>query len=159
MASKTLPPHPNSARATVSAIWNAHLAVRQAADNLGSISAPTFGLSGDHPADVAGMAGHNILPAILAVPARTADEAMMQILALAELVTLEADTEEPVLSDTVKLWRTALVSIVHAMAEGSALPPGLTPAAMTGMVGRGAVDGIRARIAALDALDVAPAAA
>jgi hypothetical protein len=143
-----------SAPASVTALWDAHRQISRAADALrvlpgiGGLSEGGF----THPLDLASTAAYDVLPALLAVPARTAIEAKMQLCAFAHLLTRDVEGERDIPRHDILLWFTGMTSIMRALDEAGELPD----FSLADFMGRGALEDTAARLATLDASDMEP---
>ena len=133
---------------SVSTFWKAHVCLSQAGFTLQSEPFPDYLTT--NMQDMTGQAAYDVLPAILAIPARSADEAMMQICALASRATVAACNQDAPNKSECDLWAHALVSIVFALGSAGRLP--LFDLPITAFMGRGVHDEMRARVAYLDGL-------
>lgn len=133
---------------SVTAIWRAFVALRHIGSQVEG--AGMHVKSAGHPADYIAETTLSMLPAMLALPARSDEEAMMQLCALAELVTVQADSESGKLNEPINLWRSALVSILNAYSGDECLSRCLNGMEIADFLGSVALDDVRNRLARIE---------
>ena len=112
-----------SATPSVTTLWEAYRQMIQTADALNGVSnSKELDAHTMHPLDAVNFAAFRTLPAILAIPARSVPEAMMQICALGGIMGCEAGFSGPWHEQDVHLWFGAIASIMRALNDGGALP-------------------------------------